>query len=236
MTRRGVCCRSSRRGRRRTTTSRRSRRSSARSCRTPTWSTPSRPPASRPRCAAQPAALKSGKAQGIRQLPSPGPTPGVRERPPLRLVASASRARAQGTSPAASPQPPFEAGGVGWLQESSALQETWLLLEFCDKGSLQDAMDRGAFRSVRIGFHGSVVRPPAPSPRLLPRSWHVARPPHGQPAAAQPLPAGRHLRTSWATPPVGRTMRGIMCNFSVHAPNAVEASGAPGRPRLPAVP
>mmetsp|Transcript_3321 Transcript_3321/g.9610 ORF Transcript_3321/g.9610 Transcript_3321/m.9610 type:complete len:877 (-) Transcript_3321:642-3272(-) len=34
-------------------------------------------------------------------------------------------------------------------------QETWLLLEFCDRGSLQDAMDRGAFRPVRLGEEGS---------------------------------------------------------------------------------
>jgi PAS domain-containing protein len=35
--------------------------------------------------------------------------------------------------------------------EGKAYQETWLLLEFCDRGSLQDAMDRGAFRAVRLG-------------------------------------------------------------------------------------
>jgi PAS domain-containing protein len=35
--------------------------------------------------------------------------------------------------------------------EGRAYQETWLLLEFCDRGSLQDAMDRGFFRAVRLG-------------------------------------------------------------------------------------
>ena len=41
--------------------------------------------------------------------------------------------------------------------EGKQFEETWLLLEFCDKGSLQDVMDRGAFRSVRIGIEGSEV-------------------------------------------------------------------------------
>ena len=35
------------------------------------------------------------------------------------------------------------------------LQEVWILLEFCDRGSLQDAVDRGAFRAVRMGYVGS---------------------------------------------------------------------------------
>lgn len=35
--------------------------------------------------------------------------------------------------------------------EGRGYQETWLLLELCDKGSLRDAMDRGAFRPVRLG-------------------------------------------------------------------------------------
>ena len=43
--------------------------------------------------------------------------------------------------------------------ETGALRETWLLLEFCDRGSLQDIMDRGAFRPTRIENQGSVVRP-----------------------------------------------------------------------------
>lgn len=41
---------------------------------------------------------------------------------------------------------------IGWAQaEGRGYQETWLLLELCDKGSLRDAMDRGAFRPVRLG-------------------------------------------------------------------------------------
>ena len=48
-----------------------------------------------------------------------------------------------------------------WVQtEGKAYQETWLLLEFCDRGSLQDAMDRGAFRAVRLGATDSMVRAP----------------------------------------------------------------------------
>jgi hypothetical protein len=41
--------------------------------------------------------------------------------------------------------------------EARAYQETWLLLEFCDRGSLQDAMDRGFFRAVRLGASESKV-------------------------------------------------------------------------------
>ena len=41
--------------------------------------------------------------------------------------------------------------------EGRAYQETWLLLEFCDRGSLQDAMDRGFFRAVRLGASESKV-------------------------------------------------------------------------------
>ena len=48
--------------------------------------------------------------------------------------------------------------------EGKQFEETWLLLEFCDKGSLQDIMDRGAFRSVRIGIEGSQACPPSCSP------------------------------------------------------------------------
>ena len=65
------------------------------------------------------------------------------------------KARPRSPSPAFSLEPLLTCGAR--LQDSPALQETWLLLELCDKGSLQDAMDRGAFRSVRIGYEGSVV-------------------------------------------------------------------------------
>lgn len=41
--------------------------------------------------------------------------------------------------------------------EGKSYQETWLLLEFCDRGSLQDAMDRGTFRAVRLGNSESKV-------------------------------------------------------------------------------
>lgn len=58
------------------------------------------------------------------------------------------------------PEPLNDVSGAdGGLQDGAALQVTWLILEFCDKGSLQDAMDRGAFRSVRIGYEGSVASP-----------------------------------------------------------------------------
>ncbi len=51
-----------------------------------------------------------------------------------------------------------EQSNSGTQTEGKAYQETWLLLEFCDRGSLQDAMDRGAFRAVRLGASESKVR------------------------------------------------------------------------------
>lgn len=45
--------------------------------------------------------------------------------------------------------------------EGRGYQETWLLLELCDKGSLRDAMDRGVFRPVRLGEPGTWVDVPA---------------------------------------------------------------------------
>jgi hypothetical protein len=61
--------------------------------------------------------------------------------------------------------------------EGKQFEETWLLLEFCDKGSLQDVMDRGAFRSVRIGIEGSHVRSTLPT-RVVLASQVSAQTPH----------------------------------------------------------
>lgn len=44
---------------------------------------------------------------------------------------------------------PFEGGEAG-------CRETWMVLEFCPRGSLQDAVDRGCFRPSGSGFAGSV--------------------------------------------------------------------------------
>lgn len=51
--------------------------------------------------------------------------------------------------------------------EGRGYQETWLLLELCDKGSLRDAMDRGAFRPVRLGEAGTWVPSSSFSPSLF---------------------------------------------------------------------
>ena len=42
-------------------------------------------------------------------------------------------------------------------QESGGKQftETWLVLEYCDKGNLQDAVDRGVFIMPRAGQAGA---------------------------------------------------------------------------------
>lgn len=55
---------------------------------------------------------------------------------------------------------------AGEQTDGKPYQETWLLLEFCDRGSLQDAMDRGAFRPVRLGEEGSKVLPPVSADKL----------------------------------------------------------------------
>ena len=44
-------------------------------------------------------------------------------------------------------------------QEEEQLFETWLLLEFCDKGSLQDAVDRGWFHTDQHGHVDARTKP-----------------------------------------------------------------------------
>ena len=70
--------------------------------------------------------------------------------------------RAVGPTAARPRLSPFHAASPSQM-DGKPYQETWLLLEFCDHGSLQDAMDRGAFRPVRLGEEGSQVR----------RAWRV---------------------------------------------------------------
>ncbi len=43
--------------------------------------------------------------------------------------------------------------------EDEQLFETWLLLEYCDKGSLQDAVDRGWFHADQNGHIDSRTKP-----------------------------------------------------------------------------
>ena len=43
--------------------------------------------------------------------------------------------------------------------EEEQLFETWLLLEYCDKGSLQDAVDRGWFHTDKHGHVDSKTKP-----------------------------------------------------------------------------
>ena len=43
--------------------------------------------------------------------------------------------------------------------EEEQLFETWLLLEYCDKGSLQDAVDRGWFHADQNGHIDSRTKP-----------------------------------------------------------------------------
>ena len=44
-------------------------------------------------------------------------------------------------------------------EEEEQLFETWLLLEYCDKGSLQDAVDRGWFHTDKDGHISSKTKP-----------------------------------------------------------------------------
>ena len=50
------------------------------------------------------------------------------------------------------------------VKGEDALFETWLLLEYCDKGSLQNAMDRGWFRTDQ---HGHVDAHSKPNMRAI---------------------------------------------------------------------
>jgi serine/threonine protein kinase len=50
---------------------------------------------------------------------------------------------------------------VGGQDADRQVQQVWILLELCDRGSLQDAIDRGAFRAVRMGRAGSQADMPA---------------------------------------------------------------------------
>ena len=43
--------------------------------------------------------------------------------------------------------------------EEEQLFETWLLLEYCDKGSLQDAVDRGFFHADEHGHVDGRAKP-----------------------------------------------------------------------------
>ena len=43
-------------------------------------------------------------------------------------------------------------------EEEEQLFETWLLLEYCDKGSLQDAVDRGWFHTDKHGHVDSKTK------------------------------------------------------------------------------
>lgn len=45
------------------------------------------------------------------------------------------------------------------VKGEEALFETWLLLEYCDKGSLQNAVDRGWFRTDQHGHVDAQTKP-----------------------------------------------------------------------------
>ncbi|KAL3143838.1 hypothetical protein ABBQ32_003662 [Trebouxia sp. C0010 RCD-2024] len=49
--------------------------------------------------------------------------------------------------------------GADEAEEEEQLYETWLLLEYCDKGSLQDAVDRGWFHTDKDGHISSKTKP-----------------------------------------------------------------------------
>lgn len=49
--------------------------------------------------------------------------------------------------------------GADEAEEEEQLFETWLLLEYCDKGSLQDAVDRGWFHTNKHGHVDSKTKP-----------------------------------------------------------------------------
>ena len=49
--------------------------------------------------------------------------------------------------------------GADEAEEEEQLFETWLLLEYCDKGSLQDAVDRGWFHTDKHGHVNSKTKP-----------------------------------------------------------------------------
>lgn len=49
--------------------------------------------------------------------------------------------------------------GAEDAEEEEQLFETWLLLEYCDKGSLQDAVDRGWFHTDKHGHVDSKTKP-----------------------------------------------------------------------------
>ena len=80
--------------------------------------------------------------------------------------------------------------GLGRKQEEEEgckqFTETWLVLEFCDRGNLQDAVDRGVFAAKRSDPNSA-----DPPPRNLPAVMCAPRP---APARAAPRPAGFPLR------------------------------------------
>ena len=49
--------------------------------------------------------------------------------------------------------------GADDADQDEQLFETWLLLEYCDKGSLQDAVDRGWFHTDKHGHVDSKTKP-----------------------------------------------------------------------------
>lgn len=45
------------------------------------------------------------------------------------------------------------------MKSEEQLFETWLLLEYCDKGSLQNAVDQGWFRTDQHGHVNAQTKP-----------------------------------------------------------------------------
>ena len=45
------------------------------------------------------------------------------------------------------------------VKSEEQLLETWLLLEYCDKGSLQNAVDQGWFRTDQHGHVDAQTKP-----------------------------------------------------------------------------
>lgn len=91
--------------------------------------------------------------------------------------------------------------GRGQEEEEGCKQftETWLVLEFCDRGNLQDAVDRGVFAAKRSDPDSD-----EPPPRNVPAVVYAPCP---KPGRAMSRPSGAVLRDTLTNEPGLRHIR-----------------------------